>query len=76
MSKVSNNQHVVPQDRGWGVKSSGAKRVSKSFDTQKQAIDHATQIAKNKKAEVLIHNKSGRIRERNSYGNDPHPPKG
>jgi hypothetical protein len=24
----------------------------------------------------LIHGENGRIRERNSYGNDPHPPKG
>jgi hypothetical protein len=24
----------------------------------------------------LIHGEDGRIRERNSYGNDPYPPKG
>ncbi|MCG9029717.1 DUF2188 domain-containing protein [Laribacter hongkongensis] len=23
----------------------------------------------------MIHGENGRIRERNSYGNDPHPPK-
>lgn len=28
------------------------------------------------RSEVLIHGENGRIRERNSYGNDPHPPKG
>ncbi|MCA1979310.1 MAG: DUF2188 domain-containing protein [Thiobacillus sp.] len=30
----------------------------------------------NHPSEVLIHGENGRIRERNSYGNDPHPPKG
>ena len=33
-------------------------------------------IAINQRSEVLIHGENGRIRERNSYGNDPHPPKG
>lgn len=26
-----------------------------------------------RKAEVLVHGEDGRIRERNSYGNDPYP---
>lgn len=38
--------------------------------TQKEAIKIATEIAKNQKNEVVIHNQ-GRIREKNSYGNDP-----
>ena len=36
----------------------------------------ARDIAINQRSEVLIHGENGRIRERNSYGNDPHPPKG
>ena len=30
----------------------------------------------NNRSEMLIHRPDGRIRGRNSYGNDPHPPKG
>ncbi|MHC5726325.1 MAG: DUF2188 domain-containing protein [Nostoc sp.] len=30
----------------------------------------------NQQSELLIHNREGEIRERNSYGNHPHPPKG
>ncbi|MFT9818182.1 four helix bundle protein [Lysinibacillus sp. NPDC056185] len=33
-------------------------------------------IAINQKSELLVHNKQGRIREKNSYGNDPYPPRG
>ncbi|MDG6135643.1 DUF2188 domain-containing protein [Lactococcus petauri] len=41
-----------------------------------EAINKATQIAKNKNSEMFIHGRNGQIRERNSYGNDPFPPKG
>ncbi len=71
-----NNQHVLPRDDGWSVRKSGSSRDTQVFDTQKKAIKHATQIAKNQGSEVFIHNRDGMIRERNSYGNDPHPPTG
>jgi hypothetical protein len=44
--------------------------------TQSEAERAARDIAINQRSEVLIHGENGRIRERNSYGNDPHPPKG
>lgn len=72
----SKNQHVVPRDNGWAVKTAGASRDTKVYGTQKEAIKRATEIAKNNKSEILIHGETGRIRERNSFGNDPHPPKG
>jgi hypothetical protein len=34
------------------------------------------EIAQNQQSELLIHGENGRIREKNSYGNDPYPPKG
>ena len=72
----SKNQHVVPRDNGWAVKKEGASKDTKIFNTQKEAENLATQIAKNNKSEVLIHGKNGKIRERNSFGNDKFPPKG
>jgi len=76
MSKDS--QHVVSNSSkgGWDVKKSGSDRASKHFDTQKEAIDWAKSRAKNQKTELYVHGKDGKIREKNSYGNDPHPPKG
>lgn len=35
----------------------------------------AKAIAKNQGSEVIIHREDGTIREKNSYGNDPNPPK-
>jgi len=69
-------QHVVPADGGWSVKKAGASRASSTHTTQAAAIDAATKIAKNQQSEVYIHGRDGRIRERNSYGKDPFPPKG
>jgi len=46
------------------------------FDTQSEAIEAARKIAEKQKTELYIHGKDGRIRDRNSYGNDPYPPKG
>ena len=69
-------QHVLPNPEGWSVKRSGAKRATKVFKTQAEAIAAAREIAQNQKTELYIHRKDGRIRERNSYGSDPFPPKG
>ncbi len=75
-NKISNNQHVVPRSNGWAVRRTGSIRDTKVFGTQSAAAKYATQIAKNNKSEIFIHGKTGRIRERNSFGNDPYPPKG
>lgn len=74
---MNRNQHVTPHHGGgWQVKGANNQRATAVFKTQKDAIDRAIQIAKNKESEVVIHNKHGVIREKNSYGNDPCPPKG
>nr|WP_293393876.1 DUF2188 domain-containing protein [Nevskia sp.] len=44
--------------------------------TQREAVAAARDIARNQGTEMLIHGENGRIRERNTYGNDPFPPKG
>jgi hypothetical protein len=69
-------QHVVPSGNGWSVKRAGASRASSTHATQQEAIAAATQIARNQQTELYIHGRDGRIRERNSYGRDPHPPRG
>ena len=69
-------QHVVPRDGGWAVRKAGSVKVTKKFKTQKEVIKAARDIAKKQGTELYIHKKNGLIRERDSYGNDPHPPKG
>ncbi|MEW8051111.1 MAG: DUF2188 domain-containing protein [Candidatus Thiodiazotropha sp.] len=74
MSKTS--QHVVKNPGGgWAVKKGGSSRATKIHKTQDEAITHGREIAKNQGAEFYIHGKDGRIREKDSYGKDPCPPK-
>ena len=73
MAKKSN--HVVPSSSGWAVKKSGAERASKTFDTKEKAVAYGRDISKNERTELYIHKSNGMIQNRNSYGNDPHPPK-
>jgi len=69
------NQHVVPTKDGWGVKGEGNSKNTANTQTKQQALDIAKEIAKNNKSEVDIHGKDGKIQDKDSYGNDPNPPK-
>lgn len=73
---MGKNQHVVPNNGRWSVRGAGNTRVTKTFDTQREAIARAREIAINQQSEMFIHNRHGQFRERNSYGNDPYPPEG
>ncbi|MDP2364063.1 MAG: DUF2188 domain-containing protein [Ignavibacteria bacterium] len=69
------NQHVVPGKDGSAVKSDGSSKASTIQPTQAKAIKEAVKIAKHQKSEVVIHGRDGKIRDKDSYGNDPNPPK-
>lgn len=69
-------QHVVPGNGGWVVRKAGASRATSVHETQSEAVSAATKIAKNQRSEVYVHGRDGRIRERNSFGHDTHPPRG
>jgi hypothetical protein len=70
------NQHVVTHTDGWAVRGEGNGKVTRVTETQREAIQIARQIAQNQQSELLIQGRNGRIRERDSFGNDPFPPKG
>lgn len=69
------NQHVVQRPDGWAVRGEGNSRDTSSHDSQGKAIDAARQIAQNQRSEVVIHGRDGKIRDKDSYGNDPVPPR-
>lgn len=72
---MKRNVHVVPSDGGWDVKvegGSGARR----FPTQIEAIRAGRELARGNRSENIIHGRDGRIRQRDSYGRDPFPPRG
>ena len=69
------NQHVTKRlDGNWQVLGEGNSRATSVTKTQREAISIARNIAINQKSEVVIHGVNGKIRNKNSYGNDPYPP--
>lgn len=70
------NQHVVPAGDEWGVRGEGNARLTSRHASQAEAERVAIEIARRHHSEVVIHRPDGRIRDRNSYGNDPFPPEG
>ena len=74
---MGKNQHVTPHPKGgWQVKGEGNTRATVRTSTQKEAAKIARKIAINQQSERLIHRATGEIRQKDSYGHDPHPPKG
>ena len=75
---MSRDTHrVLPNgDDGWKVQRDGNERPSHVVPTQRDAIDIAREISRNQGTELQIHGRDGRIRQSDSHGNDPYPPKG
>ena len=72
---MAKTYHVTPKNGQWQVKGGGNSKPNRVVNTQKEAISIATNIAKNQHGEVAIHGTNGAIRQKNSYGNDPCPPR-
>ncbi|MEK7075593.1 MAG: DUF2188 domain-containing protein [Patescibacteria group bacterium] len=67
---------VSPDGDGWKVHSAGSDRAFRHTENKNEAIIIAQDVAKNNNAELIVQNKDGEIGWRNSFGNDPYPPKG
>ena len=67
--------HVVPHSGGWATKKEGSQRAGVVTGTQRAAIEKAREQAIRERVEVVIHRKDGTIRDSDSYGNDPFPPR-
>ncbi len=74
---MNKNQHVTKRpDGNWQILGAGNSKATAITKTQYEAIERAREIAINQKSEVVIHGKDGKIRDKNSYGKDPFPPRG
>ena len=69
------NIHVVPRGDGWAVQRANGERATSRHDTQTDAIGAGRDIARSEGSELVIHRPDGRIRDHDSYGNDPFPPR-
>lgn len=65
------SQHVVPRNGRWAIRTTGAKRAYRKFDTMQEAIDAAREIARKKRRALYIFGADGRIRNRE----EPLPPR-
>ena len=70
------NIHVTHRaDGSWAVIGEGASRASSLHDTQRDAIEAGRRIAINNQSELVIHDRQNLIRDKDSFGNDPNPPR-
>ena len=67
---------VSPNKDLWKVKTVGTRKAAGLYNNKAEAVAKAIEVAKNKKAELFVQKGNGEIQFRNSYGNDPFPPKG
>jgi hypothetical protein len=70
------NIHVVPRDGRWAVEREDSQRASSLHDTQAEAETAGRVTARREQVEFYLHGRNGQIRERDSYGDDPYPPRG
>lgn len=69
------NIHLVPKGGRWAVKKEGEVTPLSTHRTKSLADKVARVQAKLEKSELVIHGKSGRIQDKDSFGTDPFPPR-
>ncbi len=68
------NFHSVPWHGDWAVKKEGVKNPVSIHRTQSVSEDKVHKLAKQAEVEAFYHDRHGIIKDRDSFGNDPHPP--
>jgi hypothetical protein len=76
---VGGNSHgkdvwVSPHPNGWQVKRQGNDRASRVTDTQREAITIARVYAQQEGSELVIQRADGRIRDKDSHGDESSKP--
>ena len=67
--------HTVPAAQGSGWCNTSDGRVLSRHRTKDAAVDAGRAMAKQLRVEHTIHRLDGVISAKNSYGNDPYPPR-
>lgn len=75
-AKVTPFSTVEPTER-WILREEGKVKANvTAYITKESAVLAGIVLAKTNRSELFVHRKDGTIEYRNSYGNDPYPPKG
>lgn len=69
------NYHSVPWKGDWAVKKEGVKTPLSIHRTQSVSEDKTHSLAKMAEVDAVYHGKHGQIKDKDSFGNDPIPPK-
>lgn len=70
--KGNDDYWVKPRrEGGWSVQREGASKAAGNFGTQREAIERGKDLAQKSRSELIVQNKQGQIRSKDSYGNDP-----
>lgn len=67
VEKGKKDQHVLPRENGWVVKSLLSENDGSVYDTQAEAIRHAESVARALGTAVFVHSSDGRIRDKRNY---------
>ena len=77
MKKQGKSHHVVANPNGgWDVKRANSAKASSNHSTKAEAVSVARQVSINQKTELVVHNRDGRIAQKDSHGGDKFPPRG
>lgn len=61
-------------DGKWAVKKEGSTKASSLHNSQENAWKETRRLARGAGSEAFLKDREGKIRVRNSYGNDAYPP--
>ena len=66
--------HVVPKPgEGWEVRKSGDGRFTERFARRKDAVEFARSVGNQRKSELIIHGRDGKIMRSDVHEADPLP---
>ena len=71
MAGKGKDVHVSKNDGGGWKLTVGGDKVGNARSTQHAAVEAAKTIAKRNQSDVVTHGRDGKIRSKDSYGNDP-----
>ena len=73
---ASDEVHTTPKPNKRGWINRVGDQVLSTHRTKDDAVEAGREAARELRTEHVIHKRDGTIAEKNSYGSDPHPPKG
>lgn len=63
--------YITKRKDDWAVVAKGGQRAIRVCDTQKEAIEVARPLARDRGAELRIQGRDGKFRDADSHGHDP-----